>query len=433
MLILFFNVSNVKPSINSLTQQKNIAVILPPESDTVSNREEIFRGMIKATADFDVNISFAAPTTLELNDTIESYANDSVTTWDLIIAVGLYTPPGVNKIATTYPNQRFSVIDSVVNLANVSSIVTKEHEGSFLAGAMASMVSTTGVIGFLGGMDITLIHKFLSGYEQGAKWVNPGINVLIDYSPNQTHPWTDIVGGKNVADQFILNNADIIYTAAGQTGLGVFDAVIEARNQNKNVYAIGVDYNQDILAPGMILTSVVKNTDVLLYNEIQSIVQGTWTGGTKELGVAENGIGLTNMDLTSFIRDSPCTSTKTRFEVIEDLKLAIINNSITVNDTLMSPGEFNTISHQCIFSAPEAPFIVTSTETNTLTDTVTTTIPITEMVTTIEQNTVTETETSSVVFSTTTIDLKTSEGFSVVLILSSLLFGVILIFVKRRR
>ncbi|MHA2033663.1 MAG: BMP family lipoprotein, partial [Candidatus Kariarchaeaceae archaeon] len=322
--------------------------------------------LLNARIDFDINIDFIVPADVsELNASLVSYATDAVKNWDLIIAVGFLAVAGLEEFSNTYPNQRFSLIDAIVNSANVSSIFFEEHEGSFLAGAMAGMVTETEIIGFLGGGNIPLIDEFRSGYEQGAKWINPNIQILAQYAPNQSNPWNDIPGGKAVTEQFISNGADIVYTAAGKTGLGGFEAVDEARNLGQKIFAIGVDANQDSFVPGGILTSMIKRVDVGVYNEIRDLVQQTWVGGLQVLGLVEEGLGISDMEFTSYIRDSQCTNTLTRFEVVEDLKQAVINGSLLINQTLMNPNEFNTVPHLCSFSPPNAPFPFTETFTTT--------------------------------------------------------------------
>ncbi len=266
----------------------------------------------------------------EINTAIEGYAADG--SYDLIIAIGFSSAGGVEESAKAHPNQKFMIVDSVVDLPNVASVVFKEHEGSFLAGAMAAMVSETGKIAFLGGLDIPLINKFLAGYQQGAKYINSDIIVSYAYAPNPDNPWNDVDGGKTVANQFISDGADIVYAAAGATGEGVFNAVGEARDSGKTVYAIGVDSNQDYLLEGGILTSMVKRVDVAVETQIDAIVDGTWAAGLTSLGLKEDGVGITEMEFTQDEANAIYEGSTTRMQKIEEIKADIIAGTIVVSE-----------------------------------------------------------------------------------------------------
>lgn len=266
----------------------------------------------------------------EINTAIETYAADG--SYDLIIAIGFSSAGGVNESALAHTDQKFMIVDSVVDLPNVASVTFKEHEGSFLAGAMAAMVSQTGTLGFLGGLDIPLINKFLAGYQQGAKYINPDIVVNYAYAPDPSNPWNDVAGGKSVAEQFLSDGADIIYSAAGATGEGVFDAVKDARDNNKTVYAIGVDSNQDYLLPGGILTSMIKRVDVAVETQIDSIIDGSWAAGLTQLGLKENGVGITDMQYTQDEANAIYEGNLTRLDKIAEIKADIIDGTIVVSE-----------------------------------------------------------------------------------------------------
>ena len=266
----------------------------------------------------------------EINTAIETYAADG--SYDLIIAIGFSSAGGVNESALAHKDQKFMIVDSVVDLPNVASVVFKEHEGSFLAGAMAAMVSQTGKLGFLGGLDIPLINKFLAGYQQGAKYINSKIVVNYAYAPDPSNPWNDVAGGKSVAEQFLSNGADIIYSAAGATGEGVFDAIKDARNNNKSVYAIGVDSNQDYLLQGGILTSMIKRVDVAVETQIDSIIDGSWAAGLTQLGLKENGVGITDMQYTQDEANAIYEGNVTRLAKIAEIKSDIIDGTIVVSE-----------------------------------------------------------------------------------------------------
>ena len=148
--------------------------------------------------------------------------------YDLIIGIGFAQTPIIELVAKDYPNIRFAIVDGVSDLPNVASLVFKEHEGSYLVGMLAAKTSKTGTIGFLGGMDIGLIHRFKGGYEEGARAVNPNIRVIPNYVGVTDAAWNNPGKGKEIALAQIGKGADVIFTAAGNSGLGAFDAVEQA-------------------------------------------------------------------------------------------------------------------------------------------------------------------------------------------------------------
>ena len=257
-------------------------------------------------------------------------------TFDLIIGVGFSAFDGINASATAHPDTNYMIIDSVVDLANVHSVVFKEQEGSFLAGAMAAMTSQTHKIAFLGGLDIELINRFLAGYADGAAWIaketGNATTVAATYSPDPSNPWGDIDGGKRVGQAFIDAGYDIVYSAAGGTGLGAIDAVAEANTAagSSKYFAIGVDSNQDGASKGDVLTSMIKRVDVAVKNDIDAIVADSWKSGTTALGLAENGVGISDMQYTQAEADAMFNSTKTRMQVIEGLTKLIVRGDIVV-------------------------------------------------------------------------------------------------------
>lgn len=318
-----------------------------------------FAGAQKANDTSKVQIDYVEPKDVtEINNYIESYA--AAGTYDLIIAIGFSSADGVNQSSLKHPTQNFAIIDdNSINRSNVADITFKEQEGSFLVGAMAAMATKSNTIGFLGGLDIPLINKFRSGYEQGAHYINPNITVISNYSPDASNPWGDTAGGKQVANTEISQGADVIYAAAGGTGLGVFDAANESRSAGKIVYGIGVDSDQDYIQPGIVLTSMIKRVDTAVYNLIETTIDGTigtkYLGKAVELGLKENGVAMSNMTYTEFMKNSKCTDTTTRGDVINTLRSDIIAGSITVSPTLLQASEFNTVSHACTIAPPDPP------------------------------------------------------------------------------
>src|SRR5467141_2972272 len=204
----------------------------------------------------------------------------------IIVGIGFSQATGMEKVAKEFPNIKFAIVDAVVNLPNVRSIVFKEHEGSFLVGMAAAMASKTGKVGFVGGMDIPLIRKFALGYEEGVKYVNAKAEVFQNMTGTTPAAWNDPTRGGELARSQFDRGADVIYAAAGATGLGVLQA-----GKDKGRLAIGVDSNQNHIHPATILTSMVKRVDLAVYESFKAAKDGTWTSGVRNLGVAEGGVG----------------------------------------------------------------------------------------------------------------------------------------------
>ena len=204
---------------------------------------------------------------------------------DVIVGIGFAQAEAIDRVSKENPKLKFAIVDSVVNNPNVQSIVFKEQEGSFLVGMLAALKSKTGVISFVGGMDIPLIRAFACGYEQGAKYVNPKITIIQNMTGNTPAAWNNPSRGSELAKSQFEKGSDIVYAAAGGTGVGVYQA---AKDGGK--FAIGVDSNQNHLHPGTMLSSMVKRVDVAVYNAMKSAKDGTWKSGVKVLGLKEGGV-----------------------------------------------------------------------------------------------------------------------------------------------
>src|SRR5436309_11861608 len=212
--------------------------------------------------------------------------------YDLIIGVGFAQAPIMERVAKDYPNIHFAIIDGVSELPNVASLVFKEHEGSYLVGMIAAKESKSGVLGFIGGMDIPLIHRFETGYEEGARAVNPNIHIIQNYVGVTDAAWNNPGKGKELALAQIGKGADVIFTAAGNSGLGAFDAVEQAGTQNGRAthFVIGVDSNQNGVKPGFVLTSMVKRVDNAVYDIVKDVVDGKFMGGFHVFGLESEGV-----------------------------------------------------------------------------------------------------------------------------------------------
>ncbi len=203
-----------------------------------------------------------------------------------IVAVGFSQAAAVEKVAGEFPDTKFAIIDMVVDKPNVSSIVFKEHEGSYLVGVLAAMASESGKLGFVGGMDIPLIRKFACGYVGGAKSVKGDVEVFQNMTGTTGAAWSDPVKGGELAKSQIDRGADVVFHAAGSTGLGVLQAAADAGK-----LGIGVDSNQNHLHPGKVLTSMMKRVDVATYNTFESAMNDSFKPGVQVLGLAEGGVG----------------------------------------------------------------------------------------------------------------------------------------------
>jgi len=243
--------------------------------------------------------------------------------FNLTIGVGFAQGPIIKDVAADYPQLHFAIIDAVSDLPNVASLLFKEHEGSFLCGMIAAYTTKTGVLGFVGGMDIPLIHKFETGYEEGARYVNPKIKILQNYVGITDTAWNNPSKGRELANAQYEQGADIIFQAAGNSGLGVFDAAEGYRK-----FAIGVDANQNWIKPGFILTSMIKRIDNAVFSLVKDEVEDKFKGGIHVYGLDNDGIGYA---LDEYNKNLIPPSV---IEKVEQAKRDIIAGKIKVTDAM---------------------------------------------------------------------------------------------------
>jgi len=215
---------------------------------------------------------------------------------DLVIGVGFIFTDDLHDLAIEYPNVRFAGVDYALQTdaqgnvipppPNLAALKFREEQGSFLVGAMAALISTSKKLGFVGGMDFPLIHKFEAGYKAGVKAVCAECTVIVQYAGVTPEAFRNPGRGQELALSQYQQGVEIIFHASGSTGLGVFEA---ARRQRK--LAIGVDADQYSEAPGYILTSMVKGVDAAVYETIRRVKAGAFSGGVFWFGLAENGVG----------------------------------------------------------------------------------------------------------------------------------------------
>ncbi len=243
--------------------------------------------------------------------------------YDLIIGVGFAQAPIMEQVSHDYPNLNFVIIDGLIDNPNVASLIFKEHEGSFLVGMIAAKTTKTGKVGFVGGMDIPLIHKFETGYAEGARYANPAIQVFENYVGVTDAAWNNPGKGKELAKAQIERGADVIFQAAGNSGLGVFDAVEETHN-----FAIGVDSNQNWVKPGFILTSMIKRVDVAVFDTVKALVEGRFSAGVHLYGLENEGVAYALDDYNRSLIPQPV------LDDVDRAKKEIIAGRIRVTDAM---------------------------------------------------------------------------------------------------
>ncbi|MEZ5344461.1 MAG: BMP family ABC transporter substrate-binding protein [Pyrinomonadaceae bacterium] len=295
-----------------------------------------WQGVQRAEKELDIvlrDVEPGNPTSIE--PAMRAFAEKN---FDLIIGVGFAQGPIMQKVAKDYPNIKFAIVDGVIfeddgktPMKNVASLVFREHEGSYLVGMIAAAKSKTNTLGFIGGMDLPLIHKFATGYEEGAKSVKPEIRIVQNYVGVTDHAWNNPGKGKELALSQIEKGADVIFTAAGNSGLGAFDAVEQAgtdKEGNAKRYVIGVDSNQNALKPGFVLTSMVKRVDNAVYDVVKEVKNGKFVSGFHVFGLDKNGVAYS---LDEYNRN---LIPKDVIEKVEESKRKIVAGEIKVTDAM---------------------------------------------------------------------------------------------------
>ncbi|WP_433747223.1 BMP family lipoprotein [Falsibacillus pallidus] len=233
---------------------------------------------------------------------------------DLIIGLGFSAQPALEAVAKKHPDQRFILIDGMSTVKNIKSITFKEQEGSFLVGMEAAMTTKSHTIGFIGGAQAPVIQKFKNGYTAGAHYIDPNINVLVDFADT----FSDANKGADLAEKQMNNKADFIYPAAGFTGVGALKAA-----EKKGVYSAGVDSDQHFIAEKSIVTSMMKNIDAVVYSLAKEFNKnGRIDMSPEELGLKENGVGLAPFTLIQL--------TPENLEKLDDAKNKLINGEISI-------------------------------------------------------------------------------------------------------
>ena len=241
----------------------------------------------------------------------------------LVIGVGFMLTDAITEVAPQYPNTYFMLIDGVIDPApaNVVCYVFKEQEGSCLVGALAGQMTKANKVGFVGGMELSLIKRFEAGYKAGVKIVNPNAEVFSGYTGN----FTNADDGQKIAKAQFDKGADIVYHASGACGIGV---IKEAQARGTGYYAIGVDSDQDYLAPGRVLTSMIKHVDYACWLATKSVIDKTFTSGIVTLGIKEGGVGMSPLKYTKDIIPAAAIAK------VEKIRQMIASGTLVVPDTL---------------------------------------------------------------------------------------------------
>jgi basic membrane protein A len=259
-----------------------------------SYNDSCLEGAKRAEADFGIELK-----TLEGTEATEWEQNLLAAAeggYDLVICSSSNFQPYMEEHCASYPDVKFAVIDTTVPGDNICSVSFAQNQGSFLAGACAALLTTRTeipgindkkIIGWVGGMDIPVLHDFFIGYEQGAKYIDPEIEILQSFAGE----WSNPLKGKELTLAMYDTGADVVMNVASGTGNGVLEGAKEAGH-----FAIGVDLNQDGDQPGAVFTSMVKRVDNACYELIKSVVEGTFQGNTTSyLDLVKGGVSLTDM------------------------------------------------------------------------------------------------------------------------------------------
>ena len=289
-----------------------------------------YLGAERAAKDLGVRVRFIEPG--EGSDRESGLRLLAAEGMDLVIGVGFIFTDDLTQLAREYPNTRFAGVDYSVSTdkdgkiiqppANLAALKFREEQGSFLVGAMAALVGKSKKVGFVGGMNFPLIHKFEVGYTAGVKQVCPDCEVLVQYAGVTPEAFRNPGKGKELALSQYQQGVNVIFHASGSTGLGVFEA---ARQTGK--LAIGVDADQYKEAPGFVLTSMVKRVDNAVYDATRRIVEKRFTGGIYQYGLAEDGVGYV------YDRNNEKLIPADVRARLEALKLEIIAGRVTVPST----------------------------------------------------------------------------------------------------
>jgi basic membrane protein A len=284
-----------------------------------SFNESVFNGATRFMNDTGIAVTELEPTNAaQVEQTLKKLAQRG---YEPIVAVGFGMSNAVAAASEAYPDTKFTLIDGWVMAPNVQVVLYKEHEGSFLVGVLAAMNSKTGTVGFVGGMDIPLISRFECGYKQGVAYQDSSMKVLANMTGSTPAAFGNPSKGGELTRSQIEAGADVVYAAAGGTGIGVYQTAADM-----GVLAIGVDDNQNYMQPGTMLTSMFKLVGDAAYDSYEAAMNGTWDPAMRVLGLAENGVGWA---LDEYNRDMISAEMEAR---VNEVRASIISGDIVVHD-----------------------------------------------------------------------------------------------------
>jgi basic membrane protein A len=290
-----------------------------------SYNDAAYAGLVEARARLGIGITVLQSQSVpDFGSMLTTLANHG---YDETFAVGFSMQSDLRETARRFPERHFSLIDAVIDEPNVTSLTFKEEEGSFLAGALAAMVSKTHVLGFLGGIDVPLIEKFEAGFLAGAHEIDPRVTLRVKYVGD----FNDVATAAELSSIMFNERADIIYTAAGKAGLGAMQIVRGRRDD----YVIGVNSDQDGIVPGKVLTSMLKRVDVAVFRQCEIAAAHQPRPARLIFGLKEDGVGLTDFRYTRRV------VTPAMIARLAQIKAAIIAGTIVVPTTPDAAAAFN--------------------------------------------------------------------------------------------
>lgn len=279
-----------------------------------SFNDAAYRGLQMLEKEFGAKITVVE--SAMMTDYVVNLSSLAEQGYDMVWAIGFLMQDALTEVAKRYPKTKFGIIDAVVDAPNVASVTFQEHEGSFLVGVLAGMKTKSNKVGFIGGMDFALIHKFEVGFIAGVRAVNPKAQVIVGY----TGVFDDPNKGKELALTQFSQGADVVYHASGACGVGVIKAAAE-----KGKFAIGVDSPQSHLAPKNVITSMLKRVDNGVYMISKDLIRGTFKPGLTVLGLKEAGVGYEDVAKNFFTAD--------QIAVVNGYRMRIIAGEVKVPET----------------------------------------------------------------------------------------------------
>jgi len=280
--------------------------------------DNAYAGVERAKNELGITYEYVEPQAIS---EFETFHRDFASTgeFDLIIGISYDQLDAIKAVSAEFPDQKFLLIDEAFTDAtdNVASAVFKSQESSFLAGALSALKTETKKLGFVGGADIPLINEFRAGFTAGAKYIDPSVEVLANY----TNDWANPNLGKEMAISMYENGADIVYAAAGGSGNGVFTA---AKEQGK--WSVGADMTP-AQEPDNMIVGTLKRIDNTIFNNIQAVIDGTWKPGVMRLGLADDAVGYS-------VEGTQIEISQDIIDVVEDLKAKIVSGEIQVPGTM---------------------------------------------------------------------------------------------------